>query len=305
MDLKSMLNGKLTVTTIFVLLSLTFSALVQAEEVTQKFNGLNINANLDMAKGKDLKDGVVLIIHGYLAHNKMEIIESSQQALLDNDMSSLAINLSLGVDNRHGFYHCAAPHRHIQENGVKEIAAWVAWLRDKGAKQVTILAHSRGANLAMVYAVEQKDPEVTHMVMLAPGTGEQVRDFYLERYGKNLDQLVDMAESKMASGKGTELMHDIDMLTCARSSVTAESFLSYYSRGNKFRLFKTYLPRISIPALIIVGSEDARHSNTVELRSSIIDSERIQIKVIEGAGHFFRDFNMDEAIEASIEFINQ
>lgn len=277
---------------------------LQAEEVTQEYRGLTLNANLEMAEGKDYNDGMVLIIHGYLAHNKMEIIRSSQQVLQDNDMSSLAINLSLGVDNRHGFFHCASPHRHKQENGVKEIAAWIAWLRDKGTRRVTLLAHSRGANLAMVYAVEQKDPEVTHLVMLAPGTGEQVRDFYQERYGKNLDQLVDISEAKMASGKGAELMHDIDMLLCAKSTVTAESFLSYYSRGNKFRQFKSYLPRISIPALIIVGTEDHRHPNIVELTTPIIDSERIQVSVIEGAGHFFRDINMDEAIEASVEFLS-
>ncbi len=66
---------------------------VQAKEVTHKFNGLTINANLEMAEGKDFEDGMVLIIHGYLAHNKMEVIRTSQQVLLDNDINSLAINL--------------------------------------------------------------------------------------------------------------------------------------------------------------------------------------------------------------------
>lgn len=278
---------------------------LHAEEVTQEFRGLTLNANLKLAKGKDFNDGMVLIIHGYLAHNNMEIIRSSQQVLLDNDMSSLAINLSLGIDNRHGFFHCASPHRHTQENGVKEIAAWIAWLREMGTRQVTILAHSRGANLSMVYAVEQKDPEVTHMVMLAPGTGERVRQIYQERYGKSLDTLVTLAEEKIASGKGGELMHDIDMLLCAKTSVSAVSFLSYYSRNNKFRQFRTYLPKISIPTLIIAGTEDSVQQNIVELLTPIIDGEHIQVSVIEGAGHFFRDINMDEAIEASVEFITQ
>ena len=88
---------------------------VVAEEVTQQFNGLTLNANLELADGRTLEDGVVLILHGTMGHNRMEIIEASQRALLENGQNSLAINLSLGVDNRHGFFDCERPHRHLQD----------------------------------------------------------------------------------------------------------------------------------------------------------------------------------------------
>lgn len=288
-----------------VMLLLNTAISVQAEEVTHKFRGLTINANLEMADGKDFKDGMVMIIHGYLAHNKMELIRASQQALLDNDRSSLAINLSLGIDNRHGFYDCSAPHRHLQENAVREMGAWVAWLRDKGVTRVAILGHSRGANEAMVYAVEHKDPEVTHMVMLAPGAGENVEDLYRERYGKAIDQTLDLAYKQIAAGKGKELMPDIDLLSCPKASVSAETFVSYYGLENKFRQFKSFLPRITIPTLIIAGTEDERQPEVEELLTPYIDGQRVQLSVIEGAGHFFRDLNMDEAVEASVEFITE
>lgn len=278
---------------------------VKAEEVTQKYNGLTINANLEMAEGKDFKDGMVLIIHGYIAHNKMEIIRAIQHALLDNDRSSLAINLSLGVDNRHGFYDCNAPHRHLQENAVKEIGAWVDWLRDKGVNQIAILGHSRGANQVMVYAVEQIAPEVTHMVMLAPGAGENVENLYKERYGKDIAQTLEHAQKQIAAGKGQELMPDMDLLSCPRTHVSAETFVSYYGPNNKFRQFKSYLPKITIPTLIIAGTEDDRQPYIEKLLTPYVDGKRVQLAVIDGAGHFFRDLNMDEAVEMSVEFISE
>ena len=288
-----------------VLLLLIAVTSLHAEEVTLKYKGLTLNANLTMAEGKSFKDGIVLVLHGLMAHNKMEIISTVQQALLDNEMNSLAINLSLGVDNRHGFFDCTAPHRHKQESAVKEIGAWVGWLRDKGVTKVILLAHSRGANQAMVYAVEEKDPEVSHLVMLAPGAGEKVKLLYKERYGKSLDQTLAVAQLQIAEGRGGELMQDIDIVICPKASVTADTFMSYYSEGNKFRKFKTYLPRISIPALVVTGTMDERQPETVALLSSIIDGEHTQLSVIEGAGHFFRDFNIEEAIEATVEFINE
>ncbi|MCK5665040.1 MAG: alpha/beta hydrolase [Thiotrichaceae bacterium] len=299
------MKNKLFKVLVLSVISICFCSSIQAEEVTQKFNGLTLNANLEMADSKDYKDGMVLIIHGYLAHNKMEIIRTSQQTLLDNDWSSLAINLSLGIDNRHGFYDCTWPHRHLQENAVKELAAWAGWLRDKGVSKITLLAHSRGANEAMVYVVEQKDPEVTHLVMLAPGAGENVKIMYQERYGKTLDQTLSLAHKQIAAGKGSELMQDIDLMSCARTKVTADTFISYYAEGNKFRQFKFYLPKISIPALIVTGTSDERQPNIVELLSPVVDGKRTQISVVEGAGHFFRDLNMEEAMESLIEFIDE
>ena len=61
-----------------VLLLVTFIPL-QAKEVTQQFRGLTINANLELADGKTLEDGVVLILHGTMAHNRMEIIDLTRE----------------------------------------------------------------------------------------------------------------------------------------------------------------------------------------------------------------------------------
>ena len=144
------------------LLLLSSAIGADAKEVTQQYEGLTLNANLELAAdGADFPASVVLVVHGLMGHNHMEIIESAQRVLRDNGKSSLAINLSLGVDNRKGFYLCDSPHRHLQENAVSEIGAWVAWLRERGAREIVLLSHSRGANESMIYVATRAAPEIT------------------------------------------------------------------------------------------------------------------------------------------------
>ena len=75
--------------------------LADTEEVTHDYGRLTLNANLDMADGKQFEDGMVLIVHGLMGHNRMQIIEKSQILLQEQGLSSLAINISLGVNSRH------------------------------------------------------------------------------------------------------------------------------------------------------------------------------------------------------------
>ena len=277
------------------------SFLARADEVTRDFRELTLNANLMLADGKRYQDGMVLIVHGLMGHNRMEIIEKSQNVLKDHGFSSLAINVSLGFDNRHGFFNCGKPHRHLQDDAIGEISAWVEWLREQGTKHIVLMAHSRGANQAMVYAVEDLDPEVKRLVLLAPGTGLSKESFE-DRWGEGYDETLAQARNLVAAGKGEELMRNIDMLYCPRSSVTANSWISYYG-DSRFRKFQSYLPRIQIPTLIVAGTVDERFPNIEEDVKPYIDGKIIQLSIIEGAGHFFRDFNIDEAMEEAVEFL--
>jgi hypothetical protein len=70
---------------------LTSAITVDAKEVTQHFNGLMLNANLELAEdGTDIPDSIVLVVHGLMGHNRMEIIEAAQQALTSASASTIA-----------------------------------------------------------------------------------------------------------------------------------------------------------------------------------------------------------------------
>ncbi len=284
------------------LLFLLMVELCVAEEVTQRFNGLTVNANLEMAAGRDFNDGMVLILHGMMGHNKMELVVASQQILLENDLSSLAINLSLNLDNRHSYFDCNLPQSHLQQNAVRELALWIDWLRQRGVGKIVLMSHSRGANQAMVYAAESLDPEISHVILLAPGA-DDVKASYEKRYGPIFDANVRRMQERIALGKGNEPVSNIDFWFCPRAEVTPDSFISYYGPESKFRQFHKYLGMIEAPVLVIAGSQDERFPNIPEQIGPMIDNQRLFLAVIENSGHFFRDLNIEEAVEALIEFI--
>jgi hypothetical protein len=114
---------------------LLWGAPVWAEEVKIPHDGLTLNADLTRASGKTLADGVVLIVHGTLAHNRMETIRNLSDVLVDRGLSTLAINLSLGLDDRHGMYDCKFAHRHRYLDSGREIGAWLNWLKTRGGAQ--------------------------------------------------------------------------------------------------------------------------------------------------------------------------
>ena len=92
----------------------SFSLLsAKAEEIKLKYAGLTLNANLVLADGRGLSDGAILITHGTLAHNRMELIATLQTVIAARGLNTLAINLSLGLDDRYGMYDCSVPHRHL------------------------------------------------------------------------------------------------------------------------------------------------------------------------------------------------
>ncbi|MDH5361194.1 MAG: alpha/beta hydrolase, partial [Gammaproteobacteria bacterium] len=117
---------------------------VYSAEVSRIEQGQKLIANLELAEGKHLRDGVVLMTHGTLAHGQMEIMSTLQGLLKDNGINTLSINLSLGLDSRHGMYDCNVPHRHKHQDAMQEIDGWIKWLGSKNAGPVVLLGHSRG-----------------------------------------------------------------------------------------------------------------------------------------------------------------
>ena len=67
----------MSIRSFFVSILLSGSALFNpalAAEVTLPYKGLTLNADLTLAPGKTLADGVILITHGSLAHRDMEML---------------------------------------------------------------------------------------------------------------------------------------------------------------------------------------------------------------------------------------
>jgi alpha/beta superfamily hydrolase len=275
-----------------------------AEEVTLPHQGITLNADVELADGKTLADGVILITHGTLAHKDMELVSTLQEVLKDRGLSTLAINLGLGLDNRRGMYDCASPHRHRHTDAVAEIGAWVEWLQGQGAKEIVLMGHSRGGNQTAWYAVEHDDPVIKSVVLLAPmaEVAAEAAPSYQERHGQPLQPLLDKARVLVGEGKGETLLRDTNFLHCEDAAVTAQSFVSYYapeSRRNTVNL----LPQINEHVLVIAATEDTFVPGLAAKLEPLADGQRLTLVAVEGADHFFRDLYAEEVADAMEQFL--
>lgn len=298
---------------LFVLLP-TLSPGAMAQEVKGKFKNLTVNANLELAEGKRLQDGVIVITHALIQHNRMEIIRTLQDLFKERGYNSLAINYSLNVNDRHGVFDCMTPHRHLREATLEEIDFWVSWLKQQGVKKIVLAGHSAGANEVAMYNGLYHDPVITRVILIAPSTTDHASNTpagYRTRFNKDLSVVVARAQKLIDAGKGDEIMEHTDFLYCSGAPVSAASFISYYgnavrgSGSSSVRLLPSQLESLSVPALIIAAGEDNTAPDMAVIVKPHVDGKRIQMVTIDGASHFLRDLYLEEAVDAMVVFLKQ
>jgi pimeloyl-ACP methyl ester carboxylesterase len=289
-----------------VFLALLSAADAAGKEVSLPHQGITLNANLAIAPGKRLSDGVIVITHGTQAHNKLELIEGLQQRFMDQGRSTLAINLSLGLDNRRGLYDCSVPSTYRHADAIDEIGTWVDWLKTQGVKDIVLMGHSRGANQISWFAAEQNQDVVKSLVLLAPGvsTDESEAQAYRKRFDTPLEPVLTKAQALDEAGQGQTLIEHIPFLfICRDTAVTAESLVSHYGHDPR-RDTRFWLPKLKTPTLVLIAGADEVAPGSDERFSPLADGKRIQMVIIEGSGHFFRDLNSDDAVDAAIAFFD-
>ncbi len=94
------------------ILAMFIAAPVLADKVTIESGPYTLNGDIVPVSGQQLHGRVVLIVHGTLGHKDMELIEALQSVFMESGQVSLAINLSLNIDDREGFYPCDTLHTH-------------------------------------------------------------------------------------------------------------------------------------------------------------------------------------------------
>lgn len=282
---------------------LSVSGLASAEDVKQTYQGKTLNANLVYADGKNYGDNVVLLLHGTLTHNGRSTYADLQNNLAKEGITSLSMNLSLGLSDRRGEYDCATPHTHKHTDAIAEVGVWMDWLKQQGVKKVSVMGHSRGGNQIAWYVSEKDSDAINKVILLAPATGEQQSGKeYQEKYGKPLNSVLKNAKEMVKAGKGKELMKNTDFIYCEKSQVTAEAFVDYYDVKPKFDT-PTVLKSIKKPTLVIVGSEDTVVPELPKRLEAIKGQKNVSITTIDGGDHFFVDLANEDVAAAVAKFI--
>lgn len=278
--------------------------LALAEEVTLQDQGRSLRAELSLADGKTLADGVVVLLHGTLAHNRMEIMQALETAMNDRGYNTLAVNLSYNLDKREGMLDCGVTHTHRHEDAVRELGLWVDWLKGQGAGKLALMGHSRGGNQVSWYALEHDDPAVEAVIAVAPMTWDAKReaDGYEARYQQPLAPLYAGAEKRVKAGKGGEVMEKTDLLYCEHAKVSAQSFVSYY-RDDWRKDSPQVIAKLKKPVLVLAASEDEAVRDLPERMEGVADGERVKFQVVDGADHFFRDLYAEDVADAVAEYL--
>ena len=269
--------------------ALTISLLtstVFASEVTIDHSGLTLNGNLELTGDGDMLNGVVLILHGTLGHSGMEIISTLQEVLVENERNSLAVNLSLNVDDRHGFFPCDARHSHQIDDASDELAAWMSWLASEGAENVVLLGHSRGGNQVARFIVDHQ-PDVSAAILIAPSVATENTEV-----GN---------EETLALAATNQWLDDVEFLHCSDATVSGSSYLSYYGPMNRIDT-PALLKDIAIPVMVFSGSEDTVVPD-LALRMKMSNQENIVFEEIDGADHFFRDLYLYDVVDSTLAFL--
>ncbi len=277
---------------------------LRAETVTLDYRDLQVSANLETASEEWQQTPVLLITHGTLAHNGMEIITTMQERFAEAGYSSLAINLSLAQDKRSGMYDCASEHRHRHSNAILEIDLWEKWLRSQGVQRIVLIGHSRGGNQTAWYAAEQGGATLQGAILVAPQTWDyaQVQAEFASKAGHPLDEMLTVAEQMIADDKGDEFMPTTHFVYCADAKVTANSFADYY-RDEPRMDTPSLVEQIPVPVLVFAGSEDTVVPGLAEKMEPLAEADKAQFVVIDGADHFFRDLYMDDLVDEAVSFI--
>lgn len=268
---------------------------VQIDGPTYKLNGLlTISEN-------NPKKNIVLLVHGILGHQKMEIIDNAKTILHENNIDSLSINLSYGIPLReNGFFPCDKDHKHNESISIKEISYWHKFLINNNYKNIYLLGHSRGALNITQYYLQMNRPDIKGVFLIAP-TSKNVNDYikiYKEIYSVNLE--IKMSEMLDRIKKKKEGYTKINFFHCEEAMVHDNTFLSYYQDNGKnlIDLLKT----MPIPVFVFTASEDSIANLTFD-KVKQLNHKTVKLTMIEGSGHMFRDLYLEEVMDTVLEII--
>jgi len=286
------------ITRLLVLAIALLATPLQAEEVLTRHRGITLNGNLELAPDKGLEDGVIVIAHGLLAHNRMELVVALQRGFRKHGYSTLAVNFSLGIDNRHGMFDCRKLHTHRPADALDELDAWIGWLKTQGATDITLLGHSQGGAQVALYAAERPDAAVGAVVLLAPATfdADRAAVAYEQRFGAPLAPVLTRAEELLHGGRGETPIDRIGFLSCPDASATASSVIGWYA-PSPLRNTPTLLPRIRQRTLVVAAGADDVVPDLAQQLNSLPPQRNLTMEALDGADHFFLDLYAEEAVD--------
>lgn len=261
----------------------------QAEPVQVKLGNLRLNGNLEAPEGRSLTEGIAIIVHGTLGHHGEPTVAALQRNLKVRGIATLAITLSLGVDDRKGPRACDVPHSYSAAEISAELERWVDWVARHGVRGVDYIGFSRGGAQLVDYLQKQKGGR--RVVLLAPAMPDMAEIAAAYRRAYNRDLAIAL-EAARASPKETRR---VDYLTCRQAMVLGSTFLEAYRPVSPDAIANI----VQQTLVVLAGNDEA----VPDLEPRL--PPKVRHVVIEGSDHSFRDLNAEDAADAIAEFLRE
>jgi pimeloyl-ACP methyl ester carboxylesterase len=275
------------------------AAFSHADEITSQLdNGLTVAA--DYYEG-DSDGPAFVVMHGTWAHHSMELPTYLTELLDYEGKTVLNISLSLGLSNREGFLDCAQdPVLGAQQDAVTELNHWFDWLKNKGFSEVVLIAHSRGGAQSALFAQQTQHPMLKQLALIAPASWDKgsIEKGYQQRFNTSIDEIL----NKFATLGDNDRLDQIGVLYCDSGTVDKRTFVSYYTAVPE-KNTPTLLQQIDVSTVVYLGSEDEISLRFAEQQDDLSGADHVDVLMIDGADHFFRDLYADEIIEDLLERI--
>ena len=257
----------------------------------------------------------VVLLHGTLAHNRMEIIKTLATLLSeDYGYPVLTPNLSLNAKHRMGdsvqtstksyatLTACDIDHTHKYEDALTELGVWVEYLKAEGFEKIIVAGHSRGGRQVSAFLAKNfSDSAIAGGVLIASGLSRNERN--IENYKKDTGLDLRKLLSKFSKLPDTEYVNVPKFIYCEKPRVTAGAFISEYADNPSHSTPYNVAKIQDMPILVIGGSEDKVVPNIEADFKTMSGQSNLRVEIIEGADHFFRDLYADDAATMIVDLI--
>ena len=256
----------------------------------------------------------VVLLHGTLAHNRMEIINTFATLISqDYGYPVLTPNLSLNDKERMGekiqtstkgyatLTACDIEHTHKYEDAALELGTWVEYLKQEGFEKILVSGHSRGGRQVSAFLAGNDEPSIIGGVLIASGLSRSERN--IEKYKKDTGLDLTQLLTQFSKLSPDEYVDVPKFIYCDKPRVTAGAFISEYEDNPAHSAPYNVQKIKNIPILVIGGSEDTVVPNIEADFKALTNQSNLSVQVIEGADHFFRDLYADDAAAMIVDLI--
>ncbi len=169
-----------------------------------------------------------------------------------------------------------------------DLAAWIAWLKEKAGQRVGqrvgLLGHSLGAVKCLYSLAHEPDPAVVRMIAVSPPrlsyswflTGERAAEFR-DTYQR--------AESLVSAGEPETLL---EVRLPLPMVITAGGYVEKYGADERYNYLR-FLERVNCPVLLTLGEIEA--TNNIAFRDAADavrqTAPRVHVEMVPGADHFY------------------